>query len=178
MEPFNIPPDMLAELLNEDPNPQYLSAALRGRQSLGELGMAGSPAIQDAAKPMMANAGRELGTLENQEGARRGQMLRMAMGARGKAPARMAEESQIVQLEGLNIPRALSETLRWEDAAILLRSRAGNVANASDPKVQAAEKARQEKERKTGRVLDLTIEEKTRAAAEAGKPGGNAEAVR
>lgn len=56
MDGFDIPPDVLAAMMGEDPGAADIAAALRQRASMGELGMGGSAAIRASAAPMLEGA--------------------------------------------------------------------------------------------------------------------------
>lgn len=96
-----------AMLGDEEPSPRALVNALRGRESLGELGMAGGEWVRSAAAPVLQGARGRLAD----EGEKRRILLKRSLWGQGRTAAEMPDDAMLAQAEAIGVPRDTARML-------------------------------------------------------------------
>lgn len=164
--------ELTAMLEGDEPSGAAFARALRGREAMGELGMAGSPAIREAAAPVLQGARQRLG----EDSARKAMLLKRSLWQQGRAPAEMPDEAMLSAAEAIGIDRNTASMLTKPQLQGLLGSQAQRRAAEADkerrsstPEAQAdkaakAEADRLEREAKRAQIdaTRSTVEARTR----------------
>lgn len=103
------PLDDIGALLaaDEGVNPSILARALRKREALGELGMAGGEALVPQAQATLSGARRQIDDLN----AQRQMVLKRALWQQQRADDAMPDEEMITKAEEIGIPRNLAGSM-------------------------------------------------------------------